>query len=272
MSSEPLPPLRLFKGHTIHQRSAPFTHRFRYGLGMIDLDIDQLIEADRVSSWFGTQKRRVFWFRSSDHGPHGTADLRAWAEGQFSQAEIDLSQGTIRLLTFPRHLGYKFAPISIWLGFGPDQTLQGILYEVNNTFGETHTYVAAIPAGERHQHITDKTFHVSPFFDVSGSYQFTLRVKMNRLSLMIATYQAGQQTHLASLQGRFVSATSAQFAQLALSRPFSTLGVTLAIHWQALKLWLKGAAYHSKPKQAEVRTTLVTEKMPRLKESRETTV
>lgn len=259
MIRPPHPPLRLFKGHTVHQRSERFESRFRYGLAMIEIDIDRLAAATRLSRLFSVGRPNLFSFKADDHGARdkGTT-LRDWAETQFELAGIDLHGGPVRLLTFPRHLFYKFAPISVWLGYAPDGQIAGVIYEVNNTFGETHTYIAKTPETGRSQHATDKVFHVSPFFDVSGQYRFTLRVSEARLSLMVATFKGETQTHLATLQGRFMPATSVGFAGVAVSKPLSTLGVSLAIHWQALKLWIKGAAYHSKPKQIEPRISIAS--------------
>ena len=199
------PALRLLKGHTTHQRSAPFMHRFKYGLALIDIDVDRLDEAAAQSALFGVDKSNLFSFNRRDHGERKSKDLRLWADRHFEGAGIELNGGAVRLVTFPRHAFYKFAPISIWLGHDPQGNLAGVLYEVNNTFGETHTYVASTPNTSRNRHIGDKQFHVSPFFDIR--------------------------------------------------RPISSLGVTFAIHWQALRLLLKGAKYHSKPKQSDARTT-----------------
>ena len=249
------PALSILKGHTVHQRSIPFVHRFKYGLALIDLDIDRLDEADKQTGCFSVNRSGLFSFNRKDHGAREEAPLRPWAEEQFHSAGVELDGGAIRLVTFPRHAFYKFAPISLWLGHGPDGALRGILYEVNNTFGETHTYVAATPEASRHQHDTDKAFHVSPFFDVSGTYEFTLKRSEEQLSLVVATKTKSGQSHVATISAKSSPATNAAFA---LTKPFSTLGVTLAIHWQALKLWLKGAKYHSKPKQSPVRTTIAT--------------
>ncbi|MEM7639404.1 MAG: DUF1365 domain-containing protein [Pseudomonadota bacterium] len=252
------PALRLLKGHTVHQRSVPFTHRFKYGLGLIDIDIDRLDAARKTSPLFNIDATGLFSFNRRDHGARSDADLRPWAEAEFARAGIDMTKGTIRLVTFPRHAFYKFAPISLWLGQAEDGTLRGILYEVNNTFGETHVYAAATPEGSRHQHATDKVFHVSPFFDVSGAYQFTLKWTDKGLNLVVATMKNDQQTHVATISAKAFPATTAGFLSLAFRKPFSSLGVTAAIHWQALKLWIKGAKYHSKPKQSSVRTTIAT--------------
>lgn len=256
MIAAPTPALRLFKGHTIHQRSEGFMHRFRYGLVMIDVDIDRLGAADRLCALFSVDSVNLFGFRTSDHGDAQAAGLRDWADTQFEAAGVRLDGGRVRLLTFPRHLLYKFAPISLWLGFTPDGRLAGVIYEVNNTFGESHVYVAKTVQSERHQHRAEKVFHVSPFFDTSGTYSFTLRVSEARLSLMVATHKGDTQTHLATLQGCFHPVTNARLARLALTKPLSTIGVSLAIHWQALKLWIRGAVYYPKPKPIAPRISI----------------
>lgn len=251
------PALRLLKGHTVHQRSVPFIHRFKYGLGLIDIDIDRLEEAGSASGLFSVDGSNLFSFNRRDHGPRKNTPLRPWAEAEFRKAKIQV-EGEIRLVTFPRHAFYKFAPISLWLGHDKDGALKGILYEVNNTFGETHVYAAATPESSRHAHTTDKVFHVSPFFDVSGRYQFTLKQSEEHLHLVVATMKDQTQTHVATISAKAQPATSASFISLAFRKPLSSLGVTAAIHWQAFKLWLKGAKYHSKPKQSSVRTTIAT--------------
>ena len=109
-------PLRLWKGHTLHQRSVPFEHRFKYGLALIDVDIDRLDAAHDQSVLFSIDRSNLFSFNRKDHGERKAGDLRPWAEAEFAKAGIDLNGGTIRLVTFPRHVFYKFAPISLWLG------------------------------------------------------------------------------------------------------------------------------------------------------------
>ena len=254
------PALRLWRGHTIHQRSIPFAHRFKYGLALIDVDIDRLDQARRQCSLFSVDQPNLFSFNRRDHGSEENVDLRAWAVKQFERGGIELNGGSIRLVTFARHVFYKFAPISLWLGHDRDGSLKGILYEVNNTFGEKHVYVAPTPEGHRHVHSTDKTLHVSPFFDVSGVYKFTLRWSETDLRLIVATEIDGGQSHMATISAKARPATSRNFVSLALTKPLSSLAVSIGIHWQALKLWLKGAKYHSKPKQSSVRTTVATPK------------
>lgn len=250
------PPLRLWSGQTLHKRFFPFERAFRYKLALIDLDIDRLGEAGRSSPLFAVNKPGLFSFYEMDHGEPGqTGGLRAWAEGLFAKADVRLAGGPIRLVTFPRHFFYKFAPISLWYGYTVDGILRGIIYEVRNTFGERHCYVAAVDSA-RAVHAAEKSFHVSPFFDVSGQYRFTLRTPAETLDVVVENINSGQRTHLANIKARILGATSGNFMALALRNPLSTLGVTFAIHWQALLLWIRGARYHSRPALPELPATV----------------
>ncbi len=240
-------PLTLLTGETTHKRFVPFEQRFRYKLFMIDIDIDRLDDAHQVSPFFSVNRPGVFSFSEKDHGSRGACSLREWADAKFREAGVELAGGAVRLTTFPRHLFYKFAPISLWFGYDADGDVKGVIYEVNNTFGETHCYVAATASDSVSLHEADKVFHVSPFFDISGQYRFTLRPPEKGVNLIVDSVGSETRTHMATIQTRRMPATSANLLKTAVSRPLSSIGVTLGIHWEALKLWLKGAKYHSKP-------------------------
>jgi DUF1365 family protein len=249
-------PLRLWSGQTLHKRFTPFERSFRYRLVLIDIDIDRLAEAGRMSPWFRVNRPALFSFHEKDHGEPGrTEPLRAWAEDLYRTAGIDVASGTIRLVTFPRHFFYKFAPLSLWYGYNAQGDLKGIIYEVRNTFGERHCYVASAE-GARPVHGSDKAFHVSPFFDVSGQYRFTMRPPANTLDVVVENMKDGARVHLANIKARMMPATSANLLSLALKNPMSTLGVTVGIHWQALRIWMRGARYHSKPAPPALASTL----------------
>lgn len=240
-------PLTLLTGETTHKRFVPFEQHFKYKLFMIDIDIDRLDEAGSVSPLFSVNGPGLFSFADKDHGARGACSLREWADAKFDDAGVDLEGGAIRLTTFPRHMFYKFAPISLWFGYDQNGAVKGVIYEVKNTFGETHSYVAAAASNEVSRHEADKVFHVSPFFDVSGQYRFTLRPPDKGVNLVVDSVGSDTRTHMATIQTRRMPASSTNFVKTALSQPFSSLGVTAGIHWEALKLWLKGAKYHSKP-------------------------
>ncbi len=256
------PPLRLWSGQTLHKRFFPFEREFRYQLVLIDVDIDRLDEAGRMSRFFAVNRQALFSFHEADHGsPERSERLRSWAEDLFSTAGVNLHTGMIRLVTFPRHFFYKFAPLSLWYGYGMDGVLKGIIYEVRNTFGERHCYVAAT-GGDWSVHSADKNFHVSPFFDVSGQYRFTLRAPGSTLDVAVENMKDGTRTHLANIKARMLEANTSNFLKLALKNPMSTLGVTAGIHWQALLLWMRGARYFPKPAKPDRAATVAVAESP----------
>lgn len=256
-----LPAARLWFGRTVHQRELPFVRRFSHRVAMLEIDVDRLPEASGLSRLFAVDRGAAVSFHSRDHGARDSAlPLRAWAEARFAQAGVALEDGALRLLSFPRVLGFGFAPISLWLGHGPDGDLRGVIYEVHNTFGETHCYVSAFDPSDPRT-LADKEFFVSPFFDVNGGYRFTLRPPNGRESgdqmrLVVENMATEGRAHVAALNLRATALSSAAILRWLAAMPISGLGVVIAIHWQAAWLWLKGARFRAKPLQMLKRTTL----------------
>jgi DUF1365 family protein len=249
------PAISLLTGRTTHRREKPFVRSFAYRVAMIDVDIDRLAESDSASTLFAVNRANVIALREIDHGArHGSVPLRFWAETRFASAGVSLDGGAIRLITFPRVLGHGFAPISLWLGFGPEGALRGVIYEVHNTFGETHAYVSAFEPDVRV--FADKEFFVSPFFGVEGRYRFTLRPAAETLGVVIENIDAEGRSHVATLNLRRQPFTTPAILAWLATMPFSGLGVIVAVHWQALILLLKGAFYRAKPVQRAERTTI----------------
>jgi DUF1365 family protein len=247
---------QLWFGRTQHTREKPFRRTFSHRIAMLEIDIDRLAEAGRLSRLFSVGKLNLISFRASDHGARSaTVPLRMWAEARFAEAGIGLDGGTIRLLTFPRVLGYGFAPISLWLGHGPDGDLRGAIYEVHNTFGETHSYVSALNP-ECGPQRAEKELFVSPFFDVTGDYRFGLRRSDGATALTVENISADGRHHVASLMVTPRKLASAGILKWLVTMPISGLGVMIAIHWQAFQLWRKGAGYRDKPEPRARQTTL----------------
>lgn len=255
--SDTAPALKLHQGETVHRRFTPFVSDFSYRVFMVEVDVDRLEDARRQCRLFGVNEGALFGFRTDEHGAQGGQSLRGWAEERLLEAGVDASSLKLKLITFPRHIFYKFAPISVWIAEDKNARPAGVIYEVRNTFGERHVYVAAAEGGWS-RHAADKVFHVSPFFDVSGKYEFSLQRDETTLRLGVSTVSEGGVNHMATLSTKAAPATDGSLIRKAVLMPLSTLGVTLAIHWEALKLWLKGANYHSKPHQAQRRVSVAT--------------
>ena len=254
------PAAQLWFGSTAHTRLTPYKRSFRHAIAMLEVDIDRLEEAKTLSRLFSVNRANAIAFRETDHGARcAIVPLRLWAEARYAEAGIRLDDGAIKLITFPRVLGFGFAPISLWFGYGPDGGLRGIIYEVHNTFGETHSYVSAfLSDGQRAE--AGKEFHVSPFWGVDGRYRFTLRPPRGEpgesMTVIVENMGPEGRFHVASLNARPAPLTTPAILRWLITMPMSGLGVLLAINWQAFWIWAKGARYHDKPEQRAKRTTL----------------
>ena len=240
----------LYHGWVMHQRQARPRARFRYRVFMLLLDLDRLDALDRRCRLFGHNRRRPVAFYDRDHGPKDGSPLRPWIDTVLARSGIDLAGGRVRLLCYPRVLGRAFNPLSLWYCEHADGSLRAVLCEVRNTFGEWHGYLLhddgrALDWPVRAS--AAKCFHVSPFLPDRGYYRFRLTAPHARLSIGIR-YQDPEGQELTAVQWGERRALTDRSLATALARlPWLALSVWGGIHWEALKLWLRGARYHRKP-------------------------
>ena len=241
-------PAELFIGRTVHERRAPFTHRFSYRIASLMIDLDRLADAAGLSRFFSVGRFNLYSFFERDHGARDGSSLRAWAEERFAEAGVVIGDARIRLMCAPRVLNYVFNPLSVYFAENrSDGRLRGVIYQVHNTFGDAHAYVAPCTGGEAEHQDAEKVFHVSPFFDVGGAYEFTLRPPDDRFRLSILKQREAGPDFLATMALNRQALNTRTLVSLFASQPFSTLKTIGAIHLEALKLWIKGARYHSRP-------------------------
>jgi uncharacterized protein len=247
----------LYVGEVTHQRSQTFSHRLRYRLWMVLADLDELVGLqDRL--WLLRRRFGPITLRTADHGDQSGRPLRVQVEAHLAGAGIDIAGGPIRLLTMPRILGYGFNPISVFFCHRPDGGLAALLYEVSNTFGERHTYLIAVPAevaGPVRQ-TTDKTFFVSPFMDMGLSYDFTVRPPGEAVSIVVAVRRGDTPILTASFAGSRRPLTDGQLLRAFVTHPLLTWKVTLGIHWEAVKMMIKGARYRHRGPAPKTPVTL----------------
>jgi uncharacterized protein len=242
-----IPDQGLFRGRTVHVRFGKVEHKLAYEIFQLLVDVDKLDTSFAGLKWLKHNRFAPFAFYDRDHGDRSGAPLRGWVEARLAEASVYTDGGPIRLLTFPRVLGFVFNPISVFFAYRPSGELAGVIYEVNNTFGETHSYVAPASNDTIEHHSADKVFHVSPFFDVSGRYAFTLRAPGDGLTLVIDKFKGAVRDHVATLKAKRLPLTDSALAMAFFTIPLLTLKVVAAIHFEALKLLFKGAQYHNKP-------------------------
>lgn len=243
----------LLMGGVIHHRLEPFAHGFRYPLYMQRLDLDELPRLDRALRLLGVNRARPVSFHDRDHlSGDGTA-LRAQVEARLAAEGIHERPARIDLVTQCRVFGYVFNPVSFFVCCRADGTLLAIVAEVHNTFGEQHCYVlpadpdAAVAPASARVWRDKKTFHVSPFLTLDGTYRFQFAIADDHLDIRIDLHRGGRPVFVSRLALDRRPLTDRTLAAALLRYPLMTLRVIAAIHWQALRLWLKGAAYHPKP-------------------------
>ncbi len=251
----------LYRGHVVHQRLKPLRHRLRYSIFMMLLDIDELPGLARRLRLFSLEKFNILSFSESDHGDGKPGGLRAWLEAQLRSAGLHEPCGAIRVLCMPRILGHAFNPISLFFCHRPDGSPLAMFYEVNNTFGERHTYL--IPVADSAWPIRqscDKNFYVSPFMPMDMVYRFRVTQPGAHFSFginaaapdgpMIATAFAGARAPLTD------RALLAEFLRM----PALGAKIVAAIHFEALKLWLRGLKLLPRPAAPAAPVTITSRK------------
>ncbi|VTU18276.1 hypothetical protein H6CHR_00947 [Variovorax sp. PBL-H6] len=256
----------LYSGSVMHQRLRPVVHRLRYRVFSLLLDLDELPRlADRLR-FFSLDRFNLFSLHQRDHGAGGDQGLRPYVEDQLHAAGF-ATGGAIRLLAMPRILGYAFNPLSVYFCHHPVGGLQAILYEVNNTFGERHSYLIPVDeahrqAGELTQHCA-KRFHVSPFLALDMRYRFAIttpREHDERLRIAVTASDGEGPVLTACFDARRRTLDDRQLLRAFVAFPLLTLKVIAAIHWEALHLWAKGLRLRRRPGAPERKVTVVDNK------------
>lgn len=244
-------PSAIYVGHVSHHRRGDLAHDFTYRSFSLLVDLDALPDLDRGLRLFSHNRFNLFSFHDRDHGARDGSPLRPWIDARLRQAGIALDGGPVRLLCFPRILGYVFDPISVWFCHHRDGTLRAVLYEVRNTFGEAHAYLIPVEAEAVGAPVIRqscaKRFHVSPFIALRGRYRFKLRVPDARMLLTIRQTAPDGQELVAVQSGNRRALRDRALLRVALTHPLLTLKVIGGIHWEAFRLWRKGARFHRKP-------------------------
>jgi len=249
----------LYVGRVMHQRLRPRRHRLAYRVYSVLVDIDELPQLNARLRLFSVDRFNLFSFHAADYGDGSGRDLRAQVEARLREAGLPTG-GAIRLLTMPRLLGHVFNPLSVWFCHAPGGELQAMVYEVNNTFGQRHSYLipvadAAAPVIDQR---CDKQMYVSPFNGMDLRYRFRIAAPGESVSIGVSVHDADGAVLNARQDGRRTALSDLALLRVFLTHPLLTLKVVAAIHWQALRLWIKRVPLHPRPAAPERDITIVS--------------
>lgn len=242
-------------GEVRHTRLKPALNAFNYPTYFLMLPLRSMRE--HGSGVLARNRRAALSFFDSDHGEGGT-DCLAWLDALLEREGINNAGGEVWLHTYPRVFGHTFKPVSFWYCHSPQGDLRAIVVEVNNTFGERHCYLLDRPHYGQELRAT-KTFHVSPFCTLEGSYRFRfMRTRHEACEKTIARIDyddASGPLLQTSVSGTLLPLTAATLRRALWTYPAMTFGVVARIHWQAFKLWRKHVPMVSKPQPPEIFVT-----------------
>jgi DUF1365 family protein len=231
----------IYEGEVTHARIHPARHSFRYRVFSLLLDIDELDALSARSRFFARNRAALLSFHDKDHGDGG--NLRAWVTVQLATANI-VADGPVQVLCYPRLFGYVFNPLSVWFCHCADGALVATIYEVHNTFGERHTYVLPVTGAAIEQSCC-KDFHVSPFLSLNCNYTFRIAPPGQNILVSIRETEHGAPVLNAAFTGIRQPFTDRNLLSAAFRHPLMTLKVFAAIHFEALRLWLKRVPTHA---------------------------
>lgn len=252
----------IYRGTVIHRRLRPVRHELRYTVFSLLLDVGELSRADRGCRLFSVNRGNLVSLHERDFGEGGdlAAHLRSLAEGAATDAPI----ARFQMLAYPRILGWVFNPLTVYYGLDAAERIRLMIYEVSNTFGERETYVIPVdplagPDGNETaiRQSCAKSFYVSPFNRVRGTYRFAITRPGATATVGIALDDEGAPLMTAWFRGEARALTDAELIRALAATGWMTMKVSAGIRYEAFRLWLKGLRPVSRPAHPPTATKFI---------------
>ncbi|MEP0235377.1 DUF1365 domain-containing protein [Roseibium sp.] len=240
----------LYSGSVMHARMKPVAHRFNYDVFSLLIDLDRLEDAAGLSPFFSIRRFNLVSFDPKDHGPRDGSDLRQHVDALL-EAQGLKRPSKVLLLAYPRILGTVFNPLAVYYAYDETDALVAMVYEVRNTFGDLHQYVAPVREGQLSsaglRQDQEKLFYVSPFIDMDQHYHFRLMPPGQSVRIRILETDDEGPLLSATFSGNHKPLTSSVLLKLCIRIPLLTAKVVGGIHWQAFKIWRKRVRFYPRP-------------------------
>ncbi|MEM9105358.1 MAG: DUF1365 domain-containing protein [Pseudomonadota bacterium] len=237
----------VYVGKVMHRRLRPAPHRLEYRVFSMLVDVESLPAISQKLRLFSHNRFNLFSIHDRDHGDGDNlqAHLTSVARQAIGPRRID----RFLMLCYPRVLGYVFNPLTVYYGLDANGETVVTIYEVNNTFGERHTYALKAEAGKDGLIRQDcqKVFHVSPFNRVTGSYAFRTRLPDTTANVGILLNDEAGPLIAAHFSGTHQPLRDRTLAAMFCAHGPMTLKVWAAIRYEAVKLLAKRVPFYKKP-------------------------
>ena len=248
----------IYSGFVTHRRFKPKRHFFSYKTFSLLIDLNELKNLEKKIKIFSHNKFNILSFYDIDHGPRDGSPLINWVKKTLVDAKIYIGSGSIKLLCYPRFFGYVFNPLSIFYCYDENLQLKAVLYEVKNTFNEQHTYVFSVSSSSNLVlHKCNKKFYVSPFMEMKTFYNFRLLNPGKFLNIFIKQSDHEGILLTACQVGEKIEITNKNLLLQFLKHPLMSFKVIVAIHFEALRLWIKGVKFVKR--KIKIRNNLTVE-------------
>lgn len=236
----------LVEGTVRHRRTRPFIYALEHAVFYLALDLAELEQLDRFRL-LGRNRWRPLSFRDADHWLPPAGDLRASVLAHLrSEGFADAEGWRITLVAYPRVFGHVFNPASFYLCRDAAGALRVVIVEVHNTHHERKLYTLR-PEETRAAHVAsmDKEHYVSPFISMDARYTVRVQDRPRDLRIVIDETEAGEPLLQASVALVRRPLTDRAMLRALVRFPLVTLKTVVMIHWHALRLWRRGARFHS---------------------------
>lgn len=250
-------PSAIYAGKVLHRRLKPKAHLLSYRVFSLLLDLDRLDDIERQQSVLKINRFGMLSFLEADHGD-GSGNLRRWIDDRLTEAGFNPLFLRVRVLCYPRILGYVFNPLTVYFCEDSAGRTRVILYQVNNTFGERHTYVVPVSDTDAPIRQTcDKAMYVSPFTPMDCRYDFAVVPPGKDIGVTIRQSDDEGPILNASFTGTYKPLTTGNLVAAIVRHPLMTLKVIAGIHYEAFHLWRKGVPYFSHTPQQRGEVSIV---------------